>query len=338
MTPAVDVLMMDAPAGTGLDAWTDDLATGVAAFDGAVTLRRHRLPRMARFFPRALGRWGRDAPSAQIYHFDPWIGPTVPAVGHRVVTVHLVVHGDPRYGSRRGWMRSGWHRILKEREMRAVLDADVVVAVSDHVAERIHAICGRRTVVIPNGIDTDLFHPRDSLPPHHENPRPRVVSVGTASSRKGFDILLGLSAAMSREFEFVHVGPVDAVNRRRAKAAGLDVRGSVDRETVARLMREADLFLSCSRCEGFGLVVAEAMATGLPVVALTIPTTVELVGRDGGVLVDRERELGGALRTAWERSDDWTDWGRRNRDRARARYDRNRMASDYVRLYKELVR
>ena len=71
---------------------------------------------------------------------------------------------------------------------------------------------------------------------------------------------------------------------------GLDLRRvrrieQVDQAELARLYRQADLFLFPSTCEGFGLPVLEAMASGAPVVTSTASSLPEVAGQ-AALLVD----------------------------------------------------
>lgn len=78
---------------------------------------------------------------------------------------------------------------------------------------------------------------------------------------------------------------------RRARRAGIERRFHLlgKRDDVPQLMRAFDVFLLCSTTEAFGLVVIEAMASGVPVVATAVDGVPEIVdhGRTG-LLVDRD--------------------------------------------------
>ncbi|NLF05520.1 MAG: glycosyltransferase family 4 protein [Actinomycetales bacterium] len=84
---------------------------------------------------------------------------------------------------------------------------------------------------------------------------------------------------------------LDADLRARAAASGADVRFLGARSDVPELLAAADLFVLTSRWEARALVVQEAMAAGVPVVATAVGGLPELVG-DAGILVREGDALG----------------------------------------------
>jgi glycosyltransferase involved in cell wall biosynthesis len=132
--------------------------------------------------------------------------------------------------------------------------------------------------------------------------RPSILVVGTLDPRKGQDVLL---RALTRlpDVRAVLVGPDQwqaASIRALATELGLDGRvdflGRVTDDELASCYRESTLVCVPSRAEGFGLVVLEAMAFGVPVVASDLPAIRE-VGGDAVTLVPPEdpAALAGAI-------------------------------------------
>jgi glycosyltransferase involved in cell wall biosynthesis len=86
--------------------------------------------------------------------------------------------------------------------------------------------------------------------------------------------------------------PEDGEAQLRALAAELELStsvtffGELSREEKIDLYRVCDLYVQCSRYEGFGLAIAEAMACGAPVVVSRVPPVVELVGSAGVYVSD----------------------------------------------------
>jgi len=116
----------------------------------------------------------------------------------------------------------------------------------------------------------------------------RLLSVGTIVPRKGFDILVEAVAQLANlpwhlkiagdhsrhEAEAARLGSIIS---RHNLSARVEVLGKVSPDHLQALYRDADLFVSATHFEGYGMAFAEAMANGLPVVGTTggaIPRTV----------------------------------------------------------------
>ena len=167
-----------------------------------------------------------------------------------------------------------------------------------------------------------------------------LLSVAAVIPGKGHDVLVDALVALNgRPWRCLCVGSVErepafvASLRRRAAARGLSGRlrfsGAVPEEDLARSYGAADLLVLPSRSETYGMVVTEALARGLPVVAAGVGGVPEAMGHgaDGsrpGMLVPPEdpAALGEALsawlgdaelrrrlrRAARERRESLTDW------------------------------
>lgn len=116
----------------------------------------------------------------------------------------------------------------------------------------------------------------------------QILSVGAVSPRKGYDVLVA-ALAMLKDLDWraTVAGATDraadcAASLRAAVAeAGLSERvaftGAVDPDRLEALYAQADIFVSPSLFEGYGMVLAEALAHGLPLVASTGGAAVETV-------------------------------------------------------------
>jgi glycosyltransferase involved in cell wall biosynthesis len=117
----------------------------------------------------------------------------------------------------------------------------------------------------------------------------RLLCVGTLWPVKGQDLLLEALAGISGTWRCGFVGPVDrdpdfvAALHRRAAAAGIADRlrwaGVRTGAQLAREYRDADLLVVPSRSEAYGMVVGEALAAGVPVLAAAAGGIPEALGR-----------------------------------------------------------
>lgn len=138
-----------------------------------------------------------------------------------------------------------------------------------------------------NGIDTARFHPADPV----ANAEFTWVAVGRLEDVKGYDLLLEAAARLrdqGRRFQLRIVGQGSREQALKALSHRLGLDAVVTfaglSTTVSAAYQASDAFVLASRYEGYGLVVAEAMACGLPVVATDCGGPREIVG-DLGELV-----------------------------------------------------
>lgn len=161
------------------------------------------------------------------------------------------------------------------------------IAVSDAAAWTGQRYYGGRYRVIPNGVELP------AEPSAIREPRPvgtmKIAFVGQAVERKGLPILLRAFDALREQLpvELVVIGPEEEEVRRVAlddRLQGVRVLGRVDDETKHRELAACDVLCAPSLGgESFGMVLTEAFAQGVPVVASDIVGYRDVVtsGRDG---------------------------------------------------------
>ena len=164
-------------------------------------------------------------------------------------------------------------------------------------------------------VDPELYRPKSTL---------TVLAVGRFTERKGFGILLEAAQTLAAEqvdFVFVGFGPLDI--RAMAKELGIEssvtVFDKLDQAQLRILYRSADVFCLPSittqseGAEGIPVVLMEAMATGLPVVATRCGATEELVSEG---LIDEESvtQIIDSIRALAQDAEQRAAQGARNRE------------------------
>ncbi|HEX9782273.1 MAG TPA: glycosyltransferase family 4 protein [Opitutaceae bacterium] len=151
------------------------------------------------------------------------------------------------------------HADLK-REIWGYTHADVVVVASQHAEQSFleRGVDASRIFRTPYGVDLDKFGPTARLP----REIPTVLYVGTWSNRNGCD-LLG-HALRGRQVKLIHVGPRgDAAP---PVLAQFERREMVEDWELCQIFRSVDILVRPSRGEGLDMVLAQALAAGVPVV------------------------------------------------------------------------
>ena len=183
------------------------------------------------------------------------------------------------------------------------LSCAAIVAPSTELGEeirgRLPGHARRRVVVIPSGIDVEgirRLRPADPRPAAGWAPDTVVAaSLGRLASEKSpLDILNAFGMAVGRRRDlrliFIGGGPLEADLRRRAQAPTLEGRvhftGGIPRTQALATLAAADFFVFASQTETQGLVLAEALAAGVPALAVDGPGVRDSVrdGIDGRVL------------------------------------------------------
>ncbi len=187
-----------------------------------------------------------------------------------------------------------------------------VIAVSRRTAGEIQRHYGPLAVpihVVPNAVDQDAFRPRNgAAPPALSGApaardagagaphRPRLLFVG-AYARKGLDTAIRALARMTCDAELLAIGDGDRERHLRlaSQLAVADrVRLEPPRDRIEEAFAVADAFVFPTRYEPYGMVIAEALASGVPVVTTALAGAAELiVPGEAGFVLDDPEDAGG---------------------------------------------
>ena len=147
---------------------------------------------------------------------------------------------------------------------------DAPVAVSDAAAELVHQHLGVTCTMLYNGIDLERF-----VPGRRDRRSRSVLFLGRHEKRKGLDVLLEVMADLPEDVSVLIGGTGPDSPRLRDRYRG-DPRvvwlGHVSEASKLELLHRSSVLCAPSRHgESFGVVLLEAVAAGLPVVASDLP-------------------------------------------------------------------
>lgn len=338
----------DVTVATSLEPGTPE----VDEIDG-VTVRRFSLRRLGRLRlpPPAYARFVLDR-SWDVVHLhgqQVWSSDHLfPHLVRRRRPTVLTPHGLYQLHMEPGWRTDVYYRWALSWALARV---DQVVAITETERDELVRLGGDATRItrIPDGIDLaeferlpEGFRARHRVPPG----APLLLALGGFYRNKRIDRLIEAFAMLRRpDARLMVMGPTgDARSEARARAlaaplgAGVSILGTVPRAELCAGLGEADLLVSASEFEGFGLALLEAMAAGLPFVATPVGAAAELVAHGGGRLAaPTPAALAAAIADLLAHPKERRAMGCRGR-RAVADYSVERVAGAHLELYADLIR
>ncbi|TAL72171.1 MAG: glycosyltransferase family 4 protein [Bacteroidetes bacterium] len=201
------------------------------------------------------------------------------------------------------YSRSFLHKLCVNYTLR---NASCIVPVSNSLKEEISSQCHRQLNVIHNIVDTEMF----DLAKSKEG---QIINIGFLgglnNTNKGLDLLLKSVSMLERKRFFLHIGGngilLDSF-KAMVKASGIEADckfyGEIFRSDIAHFYTGLDIFVLPSRYETFGIVLVEAMACGIPVIATKCGGPQDIVTPSTGMLIEKDdpEVLAKAIRTMSE--------------------------------------
>jgi glycosyltransferase involved in cell wall biosynthesis len=232
-----------------------------------------------------------------------------------------------------------------------------MIAVSEYVAASVRrrlGVDGWRLEVIPNAVDTEIFRPLEAARRSAAREKlglaaqaPVVTAVGRMTPQKGHDVLLRAFARVQSAIPAARLLLVgDGVRRpgceTLAQELGISARASFlgIRSDVPEILAATDVLVLPSLHEGFGLVLIEALAAGVPVIGTRTGPVPQII-RDGetGLLCEPGdvSSLAAALSSLIGDPVRLREMGRRGRDDAQARFALPGMVRRLESLYENVL-
>jgi glycosyltransferase involved in cell wall biosynthesis len=164
--------------------------------------------------------------------------------------------------------------LLDEKERQVLRAASAVIATSPTAAHDIRTRHGLDTVhvVVPGTDPAPVAPGTDGVS--------QLLCVASITPRKGHDLLVSALRKIDHDFRLVCAGPHRPFLGTLPQDDRVSFPGPLVGEALTSAYARADLFVLASRAETWGMVVTEALARGLPVIASAVP---DALG-DGGLL------------------------------------------------------
>lgn len=264
-------------------------------------------------------------------------------LGYRVI---LTPHGmlEPWIMKRHYWTKKIPALILYQKE--AVMKADILHATADSEKRNLLKLgYNNRIRIIANGIDVESIEIKPSWKRNKE-----ILFLSRIHVKKGINFLLEAVAQLKRQMEGYVIriageGDVIYIEELKQLIVRLGIsklvifEGGVYGNRKWELFRQADLFVLPTHSENFGIVVAEALASGTPVVTTTGTPWSELGSRQCGWWTEVGTESTvQALRNFLSLTENELEiMGRNGRKLVEEKYSAHKMAEEFVEMYKSIL-
>lgn len=265
------------------------------------------------------------------------------------------VHGIPQPELEKGYDRLGY--VAEQWALPLTSsNASLVVSDSEYIRSGLRSRFGIESTLIPLGVDLERFHP----PTRKEAEVARrklnirddelaVLYVGRLHPWKDPLTLVRATHLLVEDATNVHTflvgkGSMELPIQRMTKELGIEGRLTVVNDVdynhgLSDYYLASDIFVLPTKKEGFGLVLLEAMASGLPVIASDGGASPELVGEDGLLFRTSDPEsLAIKIQSLCSDQSLRESIGRRARERTMKLFDWQRCADTYLRLYSNITR
>ena len=229
------------------------------------------------------------------------LSPLLEAESERLCLVALIHHPVAMETG----LDAGTARVLRESDRASLAWMRRVVVTSPWTSTRLseYGVDTGRIRVVPPGVDTppdrqEQSIARSSTRPNNEAGETslNLLTVATVTPRKGHEVLFDALALLDdTPWHLYCAGSLtrdtDTVKRLRRQIDRLglgrkiSLLGEVDQAELERLYASCDLFVLASHLEGYGMVLTEAIAHGLPVVSTLAGAIPETVPANASVLV-----------------------------------------------------
>ncbi len=245
-----------------------------------------------------------------------------------------------------GYVRDAFKSWQKKKIKKVFADASAISAVSKPLAQDIyHYTPESDIVIIPNVVRLEKFPP-----PHARDDKPfRFLTVCNLERNKGVDLILEAFACRfsDRNDVFLDIGGSGPDQARLVSLANelgvgdkVKFLGLLSQNEVSTAMQGANCFLLASRKETFGVVVVEAMSTGLPVISTSSGGPDDIISREMGYIVPvgDGKALSEAMVEVEKNSKYWSAKASNIRHHVQSKFSPQVVGTSLIKFYKQALK
>ncbi|MCA9397275.1 glycosyltransferase family 4 protein [candidate division WWE3 bacterium] len=184
-----------------------------------------------------------------------------------------------------GFLLPFYKKIALKRVLNSAVKVIVLSEAHKEIVCHLYRLIPEKVIVVPNGVSNEFY-----LEKEHAREVQSLLYVGRLQAQKNLPVLVSMMEYLPKSMELHIVG--DGEMRSEVERCIKDknitnatLHGPLYEDDLRAMYQRADVFVLASEREGLPLVLVEAMAAGVPVVASNVSGTREFV-EDAGVLVE----------------------------------------------------
>lgn len=199
----------------------------------------------------------------------------------------ITVHNDPKNKNTNLMGIKFTSKISRKywRYLPQIRYSNKVISLTSVAKEAVSEIYGRESVIIPNGVNSNIFHPNFCARSNSDITL-NLISVGLLNNAKDFNSLIKSMVPIIQVIPHAHLtiiggGPLYNEFITLIETLGLKdyvtLSGYLPHHLIVEYLQKSHIYILSSVTEGFPLVLLEAMACGLPIVSTPVSSAPEIV-------------------------------------------------------------
>jgi glycosyltransferase involved in cell wall biosynthesis len=200
--------------------------------------------------------------------------------------------------------------------------------------------------VLPNGIDTNIFHPQG------EKEEKQILFVGRVCREKGIDTLIKALTYLKTPTNLTIIGPKDWNPRHFSQILELIKKenekgkhkivylGAKTREEIIKYYQKASMLVLPSQKEGFPMVILEALAYETPVITTNVNGILEILqNNECGLIIppNNPQKLAEAIQFLLDNKETRIEFGQKGRETVEKRFSMDAVVEKLCKIYDEAV-